>query len=168
VTSALKALARIVALLVLIVAAVGSSRASAATTSDERIEEPALAAIGDGSCELEDEDALVVCGREIFGDLVDTSWLVMPEGQCSVLLDRLFSEQSCAFDDPDCHRVSPATPVPPLPKLQNSSSSTTTLVTRRDAADQLPRRAWERAGDDDLPPSLSLSPPAPPPRSLLG
>ncbi len=165
---AFKALARILALLVLIVATVGSSRASAATVDEAQIEEPALTAIGDGSCGPEDEDTLVVCGREIFGDLVDTSWLVMPEGQCSVLLDRLFSEQSCAFDDPDCHRFSPAAPVPPLPKLQTSSSSTTTLVTRRDASDKQARRAWLRASDDDAPPSLRSSPPAPPPRALFG
>lgn len=145
------------------VMAVSSSRDASAASIDQ-LEEPTMAMLGEGSCGYEDdEDKLVVCGRELLGEFVDASWLVMPEGQCSVLLDKLFSQQTCAFDDPDCHRFNPAAPLPPLPKLQSSSSSPT-IVTEYDPADAASQTGWLIAADDDVPASLSNSPPAPPPR----
>jgi hypothetical protein len=150
----------------LMVAAVGAPSESAAAEAAE-LEEPSLAVLGDGSCGYdEDNDQLVVCGAEFLGDFVDTSWLIMPEGQCSAFLDKLFSGQSCSFDDPDCHRFSPAAPIPPSPKLQ-SSSSPITVVKRNGSESPQPRRAWPPAVSDDVPDSLSSSPPGPPPRGLL-
>lgn len=152
--------------MVLMAAAIGSSRGPAIAEAD--VEAPAVAVLGEGSCGFEDdEDQLVVCGRELIGGLVDTSWLVMPEGQCSDLLADLFAEQQCALSDPDCQRASPATPLPRAPDLQTSVSPTPTLAARDDDDRSKTRGSWLRAVDDDVPASLTLSPPERPPAGAL-
>jgi hypothetical protein len=103
----------------------------------------------------------------MLGGLVDTSWLVMPEGQCTDLLADLFDEQTCAFDDPDCQRASPAAPAPVSPKLQTSSSPTPTLARDDDDDRSRVRGAWPPSVDDDVPASLTLSPPERPPQGAL-
>lgn len=166
VASALKALARIMALMMLMAVAVGSSRGSAVDQAD--LEAPTVTVLGEGSCGFEDDDdQLVVCGREILGGLVDTSWLVMPEGQCTDLLAQLFDGQTCALTDPDCQRASPGTPAPASPKLQTSTSPTPTLARDDDDARARVRGAWPPAVDDDVPASLTLSPPERPPQAAL-
>jgi hypothetical protein len=122
---------------------------------------------GDGSCALDDdEEGLVVCGRELVGELGDLSWLVMPRGQCSELLEDLFADQACNFADGDCQRVSPAAPAPAEPIVASSGPPSTLPV--RAAAGREPGRApWPRAQSDLLPDSPVPAVPSPPPRTAL-
>jgi hypothetical protein len=152
-------LARMLALVALVVVAVGGTRGSGVDAAQvAALEAPALAVLG---------DTIVVCGREVFADLIDTSWLVLPERQCTDLFADLFAREVCAFDDPDCDRAVPAAPAPAPLQLHVSSSPTPTLPTRADAIVDASRRAWPPRVDDEVPTGAVISPLERPPRDAL-
>lgn len=122
----------------------------------------------DGSCSLQGESSMVVCGRELFAGVLDDHLLTMRSDVCDELLEGLFDRQTCAMDDAGCHAMSAGTLGPRAPRISNSDGPSS-------AADLARLLAWSstharapRVPNAALPESFQRTPEPPPPRSLVG
>lgn len=129
---------------------------------------PAWSAQGmdeEGSCSVQGESSMVVCGRELFAGVLDDRLLTMRSDVCDELLEGLFDRQTCALDDAGCHAVSAGTLGPRAPRVSSSDGPS-------GAADLAEYLAWSLPGQDapvvdvsQIPESLQRAPASPPPRT---
>lgn len=120
-----------------------------------------------GSCSIEGETSMVVCGRALFAGVLDDRLLTMRSDVCDELLAGLFDRQACAMGDAGCHAMSAGALGPRTHRsVGGHGSSAADLAAAWHLVPAAPGRDWHVTAR--LFGVHPVGPEPPPPRTVIG